>query len=69
MSYFTKRLHNKQTGFVEFNFNGIDTITRTIFHISVLMEADKHFHFTMHEGKTGWEIINAPPATRVGYEF
>jgi hypothetical protein len=60
MSYFSRKLYCRQTGVLEFNFFGIDTTAGTKFHVSVLTEEDKHIHFTMQEGKGGWEIINAP---------
>ena len=60
MSYFTKKLFNRQTGFVEFHFNGLDTIYGRKFHVSVLCDSCQHVHFTMQECKGGWEIICAP---------
>jgi len=60
MSYFTKQLYTKQTGFIEFSFNGIDTISGTKFHITALCDSCQHIHFAMQECKGGWEFINAP---------
>jgi hypothetical protein len=60
MSYFTKKLYTKQTGFMEFSFNGIDTVNGTKFHITVLCDSCQHIHFLMQECKGGWEFINAP---------
>jgi hypothetical protein len=60
MSYFTRKLYTKQTGFMEFSFNGIDTISGTKFHITVLCDSCQHIHFLMQECKGGWEFINAP---------
>ena len=60
MSYFSRRLYSRQTGFVEFHFFGIDTTAGTKFHVSVHNDDDTHVHFTMQETKVGWEIINAP---------
>lgn len=60
MSYFSRKLYNKQAGFVEFHFFGIDTTAGTKFHISVHTDNDQHIHFTMQEVRNGWEIINAP---------
>jgi hypothetical protein len=60
MSYFTKKLFNRQAGFVEFHFNGLDTICGRKFHVSVLCDSCQHIHFTMQEFKGGWEIVNAP---------
>lgn len=61
MSYFIKKLYNEQRGFVDFHFNGFNTICcGTKFHITVAGCKGEHCHFTMQEAKGGWEIINAP---------
>jgi len=60
MSYFTKKLFNRQAGFVEFHFNGLDTIYGRKFHVSVLCDSCQHVHFAMQQCHGGWEIINAP---------